>query len=254
MSRLKDKVVLVTGATSGIGTDIARACAEQGGIVAVAGRDKNRGEAVARELGEPAVFIPLDVSNESAWTAAIDQLSKSFGGIDVLVNNAGVMTPSGVEDTSLDLFQQTMMINAGGVFLGCKHAIANMRSKDKGGSIVNVLSTTALKTSAWTMAYGASKAAALSLTKSVALHCAESNYNIRCNAVLPGVVMTPMVEGVVAAAPDREAALAQLASQHPIGRMLEGREVAAAVVYFASEESSGVTGAHFAVDGGMTAA
>ena len=104
------------------------------------------------------------------------------------------------------------------------------------------------------MAYGASKAAALSLTKSVALHCAESNYNIRCNAVLPGVVMTPMVEGVVAAAPDREAALAQLASQHPIGRMLEGREVAAAVVYFASEESSGVTGAHFAVDGGMTAA
>ena len=84
------------------------------------------------------------------------------------------------------------------------------------------------------MAYGASKAAALSLTKSVALHCAESNYNIRCNAVLPGVVMTPMVEGVVAAAPDREAALAQLASQHPIGRMLEGREVAAAVVYFAS--------------------
>ena len=254
MSRLANKTVLVTGATSGIGAEVARVCAEEGAKVAVAGRNHHRGEAIAAELGPQAMFVPLDVSRESSWQAAFGQLKQDFGDVDVLVNNAGIMTPGGVADTSVATFQQTMMTNAGGVFLGCQYAIAHMVSRGARGSIINVLSTTAVKTSAWTLAYGASKAASLSIAKSVALHCAESGYDIRCNAVLPGVVMTPMVEGVVSAAPDREAALAQLATQHPIGRMLEAREVARAVVYFASDESSGVTGTHFAVDGGMTAA
>ncbi|MEM1141960.1 MAG: SDR family oxidoreductase [Pseudomonadota bacterium] len=254
VSRLANKTVLVTGATSGIGVEIARVCVEEGATVAVAGRNHQRGKAVAAELGPQAAFVPLDVSQEPSWQEAFDQLKQEFGRIDVLVNNAGIMAPGGIADTSVDGFQQTMMTNAGGVFLGCQYAIADMASRGARGSIVNVLSTTALKTSAWTLAYGASKAASLSLTKSVALHCAESGYDIRCNAVLPGVVMTPMVEGVVSTAPDREAALAQLSAQHPIGRMLEAREVAMAVMYFASDESSGVTGTHFAVDGGMTAA
>ena len=172
----------------------------------------------------------------------------------MLVNNAGVMTPCDVENTSLDLFQHTMSTNAGGLFLGCKLALAQMKEQGTPASLVNVLSTTALKTSAWTLAYGASKAASLSMTKSIALHCAEMGYDIRCNAVLPGVVMTPMVEGVLNADPDREAALANLTESHPIGRLIEGREVANAVLYYASSESSGVTGSHFSVDGGQTAA
>ncbi|MEL7045718.1 MAG: SDR family oxidoreductase [Pseudomonadota bacterium] len=251
---MSNRVVLVTGATSGIGVEIARACSAQGASVAVTGRDSIRGKAVAAELGDSAEFVQLDVAQEASWKNALDRVGERFGGIDVLVNNAGVMTPGGVEDTSLDLFQNTMMINAGGVLLGCQFAIADMLSRNGRGAIVNVLSTTALKTSAWTLSYGASKAAALSITKSVALHCAEQNYDIRCNAVLPGVVLTPMVESAVSATPDREAALAQLESQHPIGRMLDAQEVANAVIYLASDESTGVTGTYFAVDGGMTAA
>jgi len=258
MTRLADKVVLVTGGTSGIGVDIARRCLEEGARVAVAGRNQDRGQAVANSLGGDALdgkvmFVSLDVSNEQSWINAISAVVECFGGLDVLVNNAGVMTPCDVENTSFELFQNTIMTNAGGVFLGCKHAIEQMKTQGKPASLVNVLSTTALKTSAWTMAYGASKSAALSITKSVALSCAENKYSIRCNAVLPGVVMTPMVENLLAMSADADAQLAGLLASQPMGRLVEGEEVANAVIYFASEESSGVTGAHFAVDCGMTA-
>ncbi|MGV6808148.1 MAG: SDR family oxidoreductase [bacterium] len=253
MGRLSNKVVLVTGATSGIGIDIARRCVEEGAKVAAAGRNAERGEAVAAELGDNAVFVQLDVSSEDSWQATMQKIVDTFGRLDVLVNNAGVMTPCDVENTSVDLFRDTIMTNAGGVFMGCKLAIAQMKTQNAPASLVNVLSTTALKTSAWTLAYGASKAAALSVTKSIALHCAQAGYDIRCNAVLPGVVMTPMVENVLNASPDREATLAALVADHPIGRLMTGTEVANAVIYYASEESSGVTGSHFAVDGGQTA-
>jgi len=253
MGRLSGKVVMVTGGTSGIGIDICRRAVEEGAKVAVCGRSEERGLEVAESLGEAALFVKLDVSNEQSWINAIAAVQNKFGPLNVLVNNAGVMTPSSIESTSADLFQSIIMTNAGGILFGCQHAIAAMKEAGDNGSLVNVLSTTAVKTSAWTLAYGASKAAALSMTRSIALHCAEQKYPIRCNAVLPGVVMTPMVEQLLDSAPDREAALADLVSSHPIGRTVTGTEVANAVIYFASDESTGVTGTHFMVDGGMTA-
>lgn len=253
MARLAGKVVMVTGGTSGIGIDICRRVAEEGAKVAVCGRNAERGEAVASSIGDAAQFVALDVSDEQSWSAAIELVFGQHGALDVLVNNAGVMTPSSIEETSADLFRSIVMTNAGGILFGCQQAIAAMKQSQGQCSLVNVLSTTAVKTSAWTLAYGASKAAALSMTRSIALHCAEQQYPIRCNAVLPGVVMTPMVEQLLDAAPDREAALAGLVSSHPIGRLVTGTEVADAVVYFASDESTGVTGTHFMVDGGMTA-
>ena len=254
MGRLSEKVVLVTGATSGIGIDIARRCVEEGAFVYAAGRNRERGEAVAVELGAQAEFLQLDVSLEDSWEKAMGHVIDTSGRLDVLVNNAGILLTRDVESTEIDQFQQILMNNAGGVFLGCKHAIAVMKKQQSPASLVNVLSTTALKTSAWTMAYGASKAASLSITKSIALYCAEQGYPIRCNALLPGVVMTPMVEEMLKESPDPEATISALIASHPIGRAVEGKEVANAVIYFASEESSGVTGAHFAVDGGQTAA
>ena len=253
MNRLAGKVVLVTGGTSGIGVDIARRLVEEGAIVGVAGRNEARGNAVAAEFGDRACFIALDVSDEESWRVAVETMLNKFDHLDVFVNNAGVMSPGDAEATTLEQLRDTLMTNTGGVFLGCRAAIGAMKCQDKPGSIVNVLSTTAVKTSAWTLAYGASKAAALSINKSVALYCAAQGYPIRCNAVLPGVVMTPMVEALLSAAPDREAALADLTALHPIGRLLQGVEVANAVVYLASEESSGVTGTEFAVDGGCLA-
>jgi len=254
MARLENKIVFVTGATSGIGIDIARRCMEEGASrVYVAGRNAQRGEQVVTDLGERARFVSLDVASEDSWISAIDCVIDESGHLDVLVNNAGILTSRNVENTELSLFERLVMTNAGGVFLGCKHAIKVMKAKEAPSSIVNVLSTTALKTSAWTMAYGASKAAALSLNKSIALHLAEQQYPIRCNAVLPGVVKTPMLEDMLADSEDPEGTLAAIVASHPIGRLLEGEEIANAVIYFASDESSGVTGTHFSVDGGQTA-
>lgn len=253
MSRLAEKVVMVTGATTGIGVDIARRALHEGGQVIVTGRENSGGGAVADALGPRAVFIELDVDEEQSWARAMSAVTDRFGGLDVLVNNAGIMEPNSIESITLGQFESIMRTNAGGIVLGSRAAIAVMKTSQRACSIVNVLSTTALKTSAWTLAYGASKAAALSLTRSIALHCAEQHYSIRCNAVLPGVVMTPMVESLLDGAEDREQALAALTATHPIGRLVETKEVANAVVYLASDDASGVTGTEFAVDGGMTA-
>ena len=148
MSRLSDKVVMVTGATSGIGTDIARRMAAEGARVGVCGRNVERGQEIAAEIGDAATFISLDVANEDSWASAVDAVVKEFGALSVLVNNAGIMTPASVENTTTELFQSIYMTNAGGVFYGCKQAIAKMKASGMPCSLVNVLSTTALKTSA----------------------------------------------------------------------------------------------------------
>lgn len=253
MQRISGKVAIVTGGTSGIGTDIVKRFISEGARVAFTGRNTERGQRIETELGDAALFLEHDVSKEADWQRVIQKTIEKWGQLDILVNCAGIMVPVDVENTSHELFEQTMMTNAGGPFLGCKYAIAAMKNNSTEGTLVNVGSTTALKTAPWVMAYGASKAAMLSMTKSIALHCAQSAYKIRCNAVLPGIVMTPMVETMLDAAPDREAVMQSLVASHPIGRLIEGNEVANAVLFFASSESSGITGASFAVDGGMTA-
>ncbi len=254
MAVLADKVVLITGATSGIGADIARRFAEEGAVVLLSGRSEERGAALQRELGERAEFLRQDIAEEADWQRVMATIRQRWGRLDALVNCAGVMLPGDIENCDYDTFQSTLRTNAGGVFLGCKYAIELMKDNPDGAALVNVASTTALKPAPWVTAYAASKAAILSLTRSIALHCAGAGYTIRCNAVLPGVVRTPMLEPLLAAAGDPEAALAELAATHPIGRLVEGREVAEAVLYYASERSSGVTGSHLAVDGGQTAA
>lgn len=253
MPSLTDKIAIVTGAASGIGADIARLLVEEGASVVLTDIDREGGEAMAAELGESALFLRQDVSSESDWDRVMSEVEDSYGRLDILVNNAAMVRTTTIEDTDLELFRSSFMTNAGSVYMGCKRAIALMRKHGEPASMVNIASTTAVSTAAWTFAYGMSKAAVLSMTKSIALHCAASGYNIRCNAVLPGVVMTPAVQQVLDASPDPDATLAGLVATHPIGRLLEGREIAAAVRYLASDESSGMTGAHITVDGGQTA-
>lgn len=253
MPSLADKVAIVTGAASGIGAEIARLLIEEGASVVLTDIDREGGEAMAASLGENALFLQQDVASESDWDRVMSEVEQRYGRLHILVNNAAVVRTTTIEDTDLALFRDSFMTNAGSVYMGCKRAIALMKQHGEPASLVNIASTTAVSTAAWTFAYGMSKAAVLSMTKSIALHCAGSGYNIRCNAVLPGVVMTPAVEQVLAASPDPEATLAGLVATHPIGRLLEGREIAAAVRYLASDESSGITGTHITVDGGQTA-
>ncbi|MCX7865374.1 MAG: SDR family oxidoreductase, partial [Novosphingobium sp.] len=230
--------------------------AREGARIAVC--DLNEAGAVATAtrinaaMGEGrAIALGQDVTSERDWLAAMDAVRRSFGGLSVLVNNAGIMVMGSVEELDLDDWRKSMAVNAEGAFLGCKHALPLMRECQP-GSIVNMSSVSALIASHNMIAYNASKAALWMLTKSVALHCARSGWDIRCNSIHPTFIRTPLLDDIVAGR-DEHVILAKLARQVPIGRIGETGDVAAAVVYLASDESRMMTGAELKLDGGLTA-
>jgi NAD(P)-dependent dehydrogenase (short-subunit alcohol dehydrogenase family) len=246
-----NKVVLVTGAASGIASAVASAFLDSGARV-VAADIAPFDERFAR-WGEAVRTVSLDVSSESGWRSVILDVMRLEGRLDVLINVAGILEAGGIEAVTPDALMRTLDVNTKGVFIGCREAIAVMKSSASPTAIVNIASANAVKAQSWTSAYAASKAAVVSLTRTTALHCAEQRYPIRINAILPGIVMTPMVERILASSPDPEAALAGLKVYHPTGRLLEPKEIASVAVFLASDGASGITGAAIAVDCGMTA-
>ena len=252
MSRLKEKTALVTGAASGIGAATARKMVFESARVVIADLQEEPGLKLASELGDAAIYVKIDVSNEGDWERGMVEVEDRFGTLDVLVNAAGISIPSPIDGATFEHWKQTMAINAGGVFLGCRAGVASMR-RSGGGSIVNISSTLGLRGGAPFPAYSASKGAVRMLTKSVALRCAEEGWNIRCNSVHPGATETPMLEPYVQLAPSREEGLAMLASAHPMGRVGQPEEIANVIVFLASDEASFVTGAEIPVDGGFCA-
>lgn len=262
--RLTGRVVLVTGAARGIGAACARACAAAGARVIVSDILEDAGRATADSIAG-ARYEPLDVREEADWSRAIAALRAPGheGRLDVLVNNAGITGfPEGLgagdpEHASLAAWRAVHATNLDGSFLGCRAAIGAMRPPaGAGGVIINIGSRSGRIGVPAAAAYASSKAAVESLTKSVALYCAEQQWPLRCNAILPGAIRTPMWESMVADLPDdaaREAALAGFAADVPLGRMGQPEDVASMVVHLASDEAAYVTGAAVAVDGGLTA-
>lgn len=252
---LDGKRALVTGAAQGVGAGIARALAAEGARVLVTDLNAAGAADVAgrinTEVGAGVAFsLGHDVTAEADWIAAVEAARAQMGGLSVLVNNAGVLPLGSVEDLSLADWRRGMAVNADSVFLGCKHALPLMRERQP-GSIVNIASVSALIAGHNLAAYNASKAAVWMLTKSVALHCAKQGWDIRCNSVHPTFVRTAMLDDIVGAGD--EAALAKLARQVPLGRIGEVEDVAAAVVYLASDASRMMTGSELKLDGGLTA-
>ncbi len=252
MSRLEGKRALITGGASGIGAATARLMVEEGARVAIADLQRERGEKLASELGDAAIFCELDVASEEAWERVVPEVEAAFGGLDVLVNAAGISVPAPIDTATFDHWKQTMSVNADGVFLGCRAGVEALR-KSGGGAIVNVSSTLGLRGGAPFPAYSASKGAVRMLTRCVAIRCAEEKWNIRCNSVHPGAIETPMVEPYVGLAPTREKGLQILASAHPMGRVGQPEEVANMIVFLTSDAASYVTGAEIPVDGGFCA-
>ncbi|BBK36361.1 short-chain dehydrogenase [Allostella sp. ATCC 35155] len=247
--RVAGKVVLVTGAGGGLGRGFCTMLAAEGAIIVATDRDAGAAEAVAEETGGMA--FALDVTDEDGWARCIAMVGERFGRLDGLVNNAGIAMLKSIEETSLEDWRLTMGVNLDGVFLGCKHAIALM--KTTGGSIVNMSSVSGIIGGHNLAAYNASKGGVRLLTKSVALHCARMGYGIRCNSVHPSFVETPMVEAMVAATEDAERARQRLVRQVPLGRIATPADIAPLVVYLLSDESRFVTGSEMVVDGGVTA-
>jgi NAD(P)-dependent dehydrogenase (short-subunit alcohol dehydrogenase family) len=263
MGRVANKVAVVTGAASGIGRATAGLLVQEGAAVVLADLDEAAGQEAAEQLtlaGGDTLFVGLDVTSEAGWQRLLDATLARHTRLDILVNNAGVQQTKTVEDATLEDFRLHMGVNMEGIFLGTKHAIATMKeNRPSGGSIVNVVSTYGLVGEEMNAPYCASKGAARNFTKSAALHCGKSGYNIRVNAVHPGCCITPMVEqealDVLAetGSSDRETLLEEWRSEHPIGRLGRPEDIAYGVLYLASDESTFVTGSDLVIDGGYTA-
>jgi NAD(P)-dependent dehydrogenase (short-subunit alcohol dehydrogenase family) len=248
--RLAGKVALISGGARGMGAAEAKMFAREGAQVVIADVLADEGRAVEAEIaakGGKAAFVSLDVTREGEWQAAVALAEQRFGKLNVLVNNAGISIVGRVEDTPLADWQRVMDINATGVFLGTKAAIPAMR-RAGGGSIVNISSQLGLVgTDITSPMYPASKGAVRLLTKVTAIQYAKEG--IRANSVHPGPIVTPMTEKRRA---DPEIYKLML-SRIPLGRYGEAEEVAYAVLYLASDESSFVTGSELVIDGGWTA-
>jgi 3(or 17)beta-hydroxysteroid dehydrogenase len=252
---VRERVAFVTGAGSGIGRAAAIRLARDGLTVVATDLRLESARETAAAVGPSALALALDVRDEAAWDRAFAGLPSSP--LSVLVNAAGVtgfgVVPGGQDPESLTLetLRAVLAVNLEGVVLGCRHALRAMR--DGGGSVVNVASRAGTIGVPGAVAYAASKAAVISVTRSVALHCAASGYPVRCNTVVPGAIDTPMWSAVLGDGPDRAGRAARVAADVPLGRMGTAEEVAEAIAWLASDAAAYVTGTELVLDGGMQA-
>jgi NAD(P)-dependent dehydrogenase (short-subunit alcohol dehydrogenase family) len=248
--RLEDKVVVITGAGSGIGREAALLFAAEGAKICVADVSAEAGEQTASECRD-AFFQEVDVTDSASVEALYRATKERYGGVDVLYNNAGIM-PEGdesVTDTSEEVWERVLRVNATGVFLCCKHGIPHLLDRG-GGSVINVASFVAMMGAASPqVAYTASKGAVLSMTRELAVEFARRG--VRVNALCPGPVETPLLMRLFE---HDQAAFERRRVHLPMGRLAKPREIAQGALFLASDESSYVTGATFLVDGGITAA
>jgi 3(or 17)beta-hydroxysteroid dehydrogenase len=260
MSGLGNKIVLITGATSGIGLACAKLAIKQNAArVILSNQNEKTGEELDRSLGNSCEFIKLDVRSEEEWEKAIGFIESKYGRLDVLINNAGITGTKlknqalGLEETSFESWKEVLSVNLDGIFLGCKSAMKLM-AKSSGASIVNVGSRSGINGRHDRIAYASSKAALSTLTKSIAIYATSKNYNVRCNLVLPSTILTPMWEPLLEKNENGNLELPEKYSEKiPMKRFGIPEEVANAILFFASDDSSYITGAEIIVDGGTSA-
>lgn len=240
MGRLRDKVILITGAAGGIGSAIGEAVVRLGGIV------------VATDMaGKPGMDHALDVTSEEDWLRLAAEVGAAYGRLDGLVNAAGIAPMGTVESTDYALWRKVIAVNLDGTFLGCKHAMPLL--KKQGGAIVNISSVSGLVGGHNLAAYNASKGGVRLLSKSVALHGARHKPPVRCNSVHPTFIEGPMTDTLFELVPNPDETKRKMERQIPLHRFGKPGEVADLCVYLLSDESAFVTGAEFVIDGGLTA-
>ena len=255
--RVDGKMSFVTGAAQGLGEAIAYMLAKEGSKVVLADINYDKvvsvSERINNEFPEQAFSLKLDVTSENQWKESLIKAEKLMGGINVLVNNAGIGGGTTIEDTDYETFQNVMKVDTDSVFLGCKYAIPIMKNYSP-GSIVNTSSIAGLIAGHNMASYNTAKAGVWMLSKSVALHCARQAYNIRCNSIHPTFINTPILDNMLNRSNvERDELLMKLARQVPLGKVGEPNDVAYTVLFLASDESKFITGSEIKIDGGISA-
>jgi NAD(P)-dependent dehydrogenase (short-subunit alcohol dehydrogenase family) len=250
MERLEGKRAVVTGAGAGIGRAIAIRLSGEGALVALTDLDEQAAESVADEIEGKTLIRRTNVTRAEEVEALVRSVTEEWGGLDVMVNNAGIGVAATAPETSEEDFDRQIDVNLKGTFLGIKYAVPAMRDSG-GGSIVNISSVAALVGVPDRAAYCAAKGGILALTRAAAIdHVGEG---IRINCIAPGTVDTPWIGRITAGYDDPEEARAKMEARQPHGRLVTPEEIAAMAAYLASDESASVVGACMVVDGGMTA-
>jgi 3alpha(or 20beta)-hydroxysteroid dehydrogenase len=251
MARLRGKVALVTGGAAGIGRGIVEAFLAESAQVVLTDINATAGKQTALDTG--ATFILHDVADTETWVSVMASIMEAHGRLDIVVNNAGVISNQSIEEVDMDTWNRVVGTNMTGVMLGCKHAVEEMRRNPEGssGSIINIGSTTSFLGLSNDLPYTATKTALLGITKSVATWCAREGLNIRCNSLHPGAIYTDILKSHV----DEDPAMFDVFSRMaPLGRMGTVEEVAKLAVFLASDDASFSTGGQFVADGGIGSA
>lgn len=252
--RFRGKTAFVTGGASGIGrATVLRFIAEDAQVV-IADINEDQARTLADELGRNAMAMRLDVSSEPAWERAMQDALAWAGRLDIVCNIAGIGRGGNIEDTTLEDWDAMIAVNLTGTMLGCKHGVKSIASSGGSGAIINMSSIGGLVGPADIAGYNATKGGVTILTKSVALHCAQRRYPIRCVSIHPTYVDSEMLDPVAAAAGvTRQSLIAAMAQQVPMGRVATPNDVASAVLFAASDEASMVSGSGIIVDGAQLA-
>jgi meso-butanediol dehydrogenase/(S,S)-butanediol dehydrogenase/diacetyl reductase len=250
--RLENKIAIITGGGDGLGQASAVLFAKEGASVVVADMDPARGmktvDMIKNQNGE-AMFVEVDISKEDSVKNMVEKVVDAYGRIDILVNSAGIFIEATVLNTSVEDWDKIMAVNLRGIFLGCKYVIPEMIKAGK-GSIVNIGSEAGITGWENATAYAASKGGVVNMTRCLALDFAK--HNIRANCVCPGTTETPMLKKALEIAPDPKKARRFFESR-PLLRLGRPEEIAAGILYLASDESLYATGAVLSIDGGKTA-
>ena len=250
MGRVQDKVAIVTGAASGVGKEDALLLAKEGAKVVLTDVNEEAGQAVAKQIGDAALFLKHDIADEAQWQGVLAKTEEKFGGLDILVNNAAILAYGNIEDTDLATWQRIQRVNSDGYFLGCHYGLKAMRKRPS-GSIVNMSSMAGIGGVSSFCAYSASKGAVAAMTRSIAAHCRMNLYKIRCNSIHPDGIATPMVTGLHTSMPKgKQSAVRMMDAKQLQARFAQPADIANLVLFLASDESRFVNGAEYRIDHG----
>lgn len=256
MGRVAGKKAFITGGAQGLGACFARMLAAEGAQVFITDVNAVGAEATAAEVNAKhpgaASFCAHDVTKPEEWTQALDLAASRMGGISVLINNAGVGGAGSIETETMEGWRRTMDIDVDSIFIGTQAAMPYLKAAQP-ASIINISSVAGMIADGMMLSYNTAKAAVWMMTKSIALHCARSGLDIRCNSVHPVFTRTPIIDPLIALGGGGEAGERKLVRQIPLGRLAEPEDVGYCILYLASDESRYVTASEFKIDGGITA-